>query len=157
MKLHISTGNTKLGEIPNISLPPITTCPIDVPCYFDCYCNKKTFYLKKAYKAWDENYELLTADPNNFFYQLDSWLSKNKPKYFRFHTGGDCPDQEYVNNIIHIAEHYENTKFLIFTKRYELDFYDGQVPNFKVKYSAWFNLIPNKKPIAWIYNKGGDS
>jgi len=156
MKLHISTGNSKLGKIPNISLPPIITCPDFIPCYYECYCNKNFFYLKKAKEKWNENYELLQCNPYEFFSQLQSFLQTKKPKYFRFHTGGDCPDQNYVDNIILIAEICKNTKFLIFTKRYSFNFYDGQVPNFKVKYSAWGRMVPYKKPVAWLYDGKGE-
>lgn len=36
MKLHVSKGNTKLGAVPSVSLPPIKSCG-DVLCIKDCY------------------------------------------------------------------------------------------------------------------------
>jgi len=50
--VKISNGNTKLGRIPNISLPPIKACGKDVPCKSDCYALKAYRQYPATRKAW---------------------------------------------------------------------------------------------------------
>lgn len=67
MKLHISNGNTKLGQVPNISFPPVKTCRKKVPCAKDgCYALKFYRMWPAVKNAWDENYKLYKKDPAQF-------------------------------------------------------------------------------------------
>ena len=147
-RINISLGNTKLGKVPNVSLPAIITCPPNVPCAKDCYCNSDVFYWKQAREKWEENYQLYQTDPYGYFAQLDKFLLKVKPKFFRYHVSGDAPNQLYVDNMLLLAAKHNKTNFLVFTKRFEL-FWE-KMPNFKVKYSAWGMDIPVKTPRAWV-------
>jgi hypothetical protein len=151
MKLNISLGNSKLGKIPNISLPAIITCPKEVPCIEDCYCNSEVFYWKLAREKWRENWELYQANPYEYFEQLDKFLAKIKPAYFRYHVSGDCPDQNYADNMYLISMRYPDTQFLVFTKRFDYDFHD--MPNLKIKYSVWPMWTTHKKPKAYVITK----
>ena len=40
MKVSISKGNSKMGAIPSVSLPPITTCAAGCTCAKKCYAAK---------------------------------------------------------------------------------------------------------------------
>lgn len=164
MQLHISLGNSKLGKIPNISLPAIITCPEGVPCAKECYCNSKVFYWERAREKWRENFELYQTDPLSYFLQLQNFLEKKKPDYFRWHISGDVPDLEYRNYMISLIEKFPDTLFLMFTKRYNWDFFEKELDNFKVKYSAWYfktggvlhYTVPPKTPIAWLFREGDE-
>ena len=40
-KVNVQRGNTKLGKVLNVSLPPGRTCPSQVPCFNQgCYARK---------------------------------------------------------------------------------------------------------------------
>jgi hypothetical protein len=69
--IHISKGNSKLGNIPNLSLPPVKACPNSKWCFqkelhLKCYAMK--FYIMRPLvkKAWDDNYQLAQENPNQF-------------------------------------------------------------------------------------------
>jgi len=40
MKVKISIGNTKMGKIPSVSLPPIKSCGNCKDCASKCYANR---------------------------------------------------------------------------------------------------------------------
>ena len=120
MKLHISKGNTKLGATPNVSLPPITTCRKDAPCFQKCYAKK--FY--KAYPtvktAWDENLDLWYDYRGQFTGELHEFLYRAKPRAFRWHVGGDIPSEDYLEMMLEVAATHPSTQFLCFTKQYDV-------------------------------------
>jgi len=158
IRLNISLGNTKLGKVPNVSLPAIKTCPPNIPCIKECYCNSNVFYWQMAREKWEENYQLYQTDPHGYFLQLNNFLVKKKPPYFRWHVSGDVPDEEYKNKMIRLMLIHPQTKFLMFTKRYSWNFHEAapltfskdELPNFKVKYSVWGTTVPVKIPRAWV-------
>jgi hypothetical protein len=137
MKLHISKGNMKLGNIPNLSLPPIETCAPHLPCFEKCYARKAYRCYPSARSAWDENLKLWQASPSRFILELSSWLSDNKPKYFRWHVGGDIPDEMYLKMMIAVAEVFRETKFLAYTKKLELFAHVHLPDNLMVILSRW--------------------
>ena len=121
MKIHVSKGNMKLGNIPNISLPPIVTCGKGRPCYEDCYAMKSYKQYPNVREAWDENLACWNSDTNwdsedTFVAQMMVWLTTKKPEYFRWHVGGDIPDVEYYATMCFLAGCHRGTKFLAFTK-----------------------------------------
>jgi hypothetical protein len=148
----ISEGNQKIGKIPNVSLPPVLSCVKGVPCASENLC-----YSLKAWRAYPNvrdarlhNWRVWLTRPHKYFGNISEFITKNNPQYFRFHVDGDIPDEQYFNRMIMLAEDYPNTKFLAFTKRYELPIHKSP-SNLTILPSAWpgYN-IPEFKRIAWM-------
>lgn len=92
-EVKISYGNSKIGRIANISLPPIMSCPKDVPCSIGCYALKSYRLYENVRKAWDWNLKLLKDDPYDYFGSLIDQLKRKKQlKRFRWHVSGDIVD-----------------------------------------------------------------
>jgi hypothetical protein len=122
MQLHVSTGNSKLGAIPSISLPPIKTCG-NVLCTDSCYALNITRRFEHVKLQWESNLEYYLNStyypfPGSYFGDLLTWIEKHKPSHFRFHIGGDCPDKNYLKGVYTIVTMIPNTNFMLFTKRY---------------------------------------
>lgn len=144
-KLSISRGNSKIGNIPNISLTPgpCGSCAKDVPCWAE---GKGTCYAHKAYQqypatraAWDGNLALLKKYPVEYWIDLDAFLHRTKKDRFLFHVGGDIPNRQYLTEMLKAAHDHDDIKFLCFTKRYDLA---GQAPvvrpdNLSLVISRW--------------------
>ena len=156
MKLKVSRGNSKIGEVPNISLPPVTTCQPGVPCVNDCYALKAYNRWPAPRNAWDSNLQLYTEDPERFFDELCIYLSLSNANRFRFFVGGDFPDIDFTAKVFDIATTYSDISFLAFTKRYDYMKELLQVipDNFKVVLSIWPGLpVPDltaSLPSAWL-------
>lgn len=120
----ISRGNTKLGAIPNVNLSPIKSCGNCSACAKDCYAMKAYRMYPNVRKAWDSNLEQARTDPATFFYEINGYLCKRKPKYFRWHSSGDILGQDYLDRMVQIARNRPETKFLCFTKMFWLDYYN---------------------------------
>ena len=146
MKLMISEGNSKIGAVPNISLPPGLSCAPCVPCFGDgCYAMKAYRMYPNVRTAWDGNLALWRGDPEAFSYELWAWLQSNHPRLFRWHVGGDIVDQAYADDVLGFAELFPTTKFLCFTKRYDLDFSE-KPDNLTIVISVWPGLaFPEEK------------
>jgi len=133
----ISKENSKLGKIANISLPPIVSCKKDVPCKKFCYAMKSYKCYPNVKIAWDHNYDLWKSDSKAYFDGIDEYLYNKMPMFFRWHVSGDIPNVDYLDNMIKLARDYKGTKFLAFTKQYEL-FKGKRIPsNLSIVFSAW--------------------
>ena len=154
MKLYISKGNTKLGNIPNLNLPPGISCRHDARCLVEgCYAQKAYRLYPSVRNAWNSNAAYYTTKPHLFFNGWSTWLYKNKPAYFRIHSAGDIPNQRYLIRLKWLAKLHPDTKFLCFTKRYRYDY--SHIPtNLKIVLSVWPSMkLPNnihKLPMAWL-------
>ena len=151
MKLFISKGNNKLGKIPNISLPPVITCINSFYCKQDCYALRIYIRTPIAKQRWDENYKLLKNNIIKYFLDLADYLHDNKPEYFRYHVAGDIINNNYFALMLSIADLNPNTKFLAFTKNFNLNFSD--IPdNLSIILSIFPNMpIPKiDLPKAWM-------
>jgi len=160
--ITISTNNSKLGIIPNLSLPPVKTCIKKPPCTNSCYARRVVLRYPNAKKAYENNLNALLSDSTAFFEEINHYLSLFSPKFFRIHSSGDFmigtikESQNYLNQWAMLADKFSDIKFLAFTKCYYLD-YSNIPDNFSVVFSAWFNYpmptLPNKiKGIAWVQN-----
>ena len=153
MLLKISSGNSKLGNVPNLSLPPITSCRPDVPCHSKCYAKKFYQMWPSVKAAWDSNMQLYDEDPDRFFHDLIVWLTMNKPPRFRLHVSGDFPDEMYFIRMCEAFEAQPQTQCLVFTKRYD---YPLRIApeNMKVVLSLWPGLtkpeIAEELPCAYL-------
>ena len=116
-------GNTKLGAaIMNLSLTPIITCHPKVPCKSMCYALRAYNRWPSVKKAWDHNTMLWMNNPGAFEDSLKKAIDKENPNRFRWHVGGDIPDQRYLDMIYGTAMLFPATRFLVFTKRYDLNY-----------------------------------
>lgn len=153
MRLKISKGNTKLGGIPNLNLPPVITCPTGTPCTKDCYALKAWKQYPNVRSAWSSNLEFYNENRDEYFNDLLVYVVENKPKLIRIHSAGDMPDEAYWFALRNMAAMTPNTQYLVFTKRYNFN-YEYIHPNISLVLSIWPGLaLPNNKdlPWAWLY------
>ncbi len=141
MKVKISLGNTKMGKIPSVSLPPIKACGNCKACAKHCYAMKAYRQYPAVKAAYDNNYELAINNGGEYFVQIDQYLQANKPKLFRWHVAGDILDLNYFDAMVSFAYQFQKTNFLVFTKMYNIiDEYLVNYsipPNLKLFYSVW--------------------
>jgi hypothetical protein len=141
MKTHISDGNDKIGNMPNVSLAPCKGCGPDAPCKKDCYAMKAYRMYPSTKVAWDDNLGMANKDRDAFFADIDSFLAgkRKAPRFFRWHVAGDIQDADYLRRMIAIAKKFPETKFLAFTKRHDIiKAYKGDVPeNMEIVLSMW--------------------
>lgn len=150
-QIVISDGNSKIGKIPNVSLPPVLSCAKDVPCA------KEGCYSMKSWKAWPSvkaarlhNWEVWLTNPEKYFKDISDYLTKYNTPYFRFHVDGDIPDTTYFQRMTRLADEHPNTRFLAFTKRYTLPI-EQRPCNLSIIPSAWPGFkIPEFKRTAWM-------
>lgn len=163
MKISISTGNTKMGAIPSVSLPPITTCPKGAPCAKKCYAKRLYCRYPSVKTAYDNNLEIFNTDPNEYFNQIESAVKMSR--FFRFHVSGDIPSADYFKRMIELADRNPHCEILAFTKQYDIVNYCMTKhliipilpPNLHVIFSEWGNApIPNPHnlPTAAVIFKG---
>jgi hypothetical protein len=150
-QVKISSGNTKLGNMHNISLTPIKGCVNCQACKKSCYALKAYKMYANTRKAWNGNLRLARKDRCEYFAQIYLYLMKHKPKFFRWHVAGDILDQAYLDAMIGVAIDTPQTKFLCFTKAHHLNFKD--LPeNLSIVLSMWPTMpIPAiNLPKAWM-------
>jgi hypothetical protein len=153
MKLKVSLGNSKIGKVPNVSLPPISTCRADPPCAKDCYANKLYRMYPNVKAAWDSNLALYQEAPDQFFGELSMYLTFHKPERFRLFVSGDFPDEVFFVRVMDVFASYPMTQVLCFTKRYEFPLYVAP-PNVNLVLSLWPGLtipdIAQDFACAWL-------
>lgn len=157
MKVKLSRGNKKLGKRKTltINLSPIGTCQ-GMPCFNsgECYCLKAIRQYKNVRAIWMDNYLGWFFNPDNFFKTIEEEIKKRKPKFFRWHSAGEIPSQDYFERMKKIAKDNPKTSFLCYTKRYDLVF--GIIPkNLQIIISAYPGIKIKKSlrrrfPIAWF-------
>lgn len=164
-KIHISKGNTKLGNIPNWSLTPGKTCS-KVACNT---CLKEGCYAMKAYrmypsvkKAWDENTIFAMGEQIDLLNELIKYFEKFKGQYFRIHQAGDFVSVKYFSVWVAIAILFPNIQFMAYTKQFDIlaeygyKYGFAKIPdNFKIYLSAWTDYVPPSGlrkyfPVAWL-------
>ena len=153
MKVKISNGNTKLGGTMNISLPPGLSCRTGIPCFNDgCYARKSYRMYPNVKRAWDHNYDLYHTDPEEYFDSISD--EAMKADFFRWHVSGDIINQKYFDGMVDVAEMEVLTKFLVFTKKYDLDFSEAP-DNLQVVLSTWPGLeLPEDESLLWAWLLG---
>ena len=149
--ITISMENTKMGCVPSFSLPPV------VSCNAAAQCTKSGCYMKRLLKirpSWkrsvDKNYKIVTEHLDDFYRQLNGWLSMYQPKAFRFHVSGDFFSYDYLDICVAIARNNPKVKFFAFTKQWDIIYqYDkdfGFPNNFSIILSAWLPRMKDWKP-----------
>lgn len=147
----ITGGNNKLGKIPNVSTLPRSTCNPKAPCFKGCYARKFVYLFPGVKRAWGNNTKIVREDRDGYFNALEQFLDRKHPKLFRFHVGGDIPDQDYLNRMKRLARRYPKTRFMTFTKQHGLD-YRNMPRNLNIVFSYWYGWgrINPYKPIALV-------
>jgi hypothetical protein len=151
MNIYISPGNTKTGKIPSFSLPAGVSCVPEIPCYEDgCSGRRTECFRQAALRTRTDNYQALLEDMPGAFHRIGGYLQYTQPSFFRVGISGDFylgdQSQYYLEYWFQAANHHPQTKFLAFTKFYDLDF--SNCPNnFSVVWSAWPSYeIPDQVP-----------
>lgn len=166
--MKVTNGNTKLSSsIPSINLPAGITCRADAPCKKECYARKGNFAYRPVKECYTNNLNHYLKDPTGYFDEIIKFF--NQPlaiyRYARWHSSGDIVDMQYLNGMCRVAHKCKRTKFLCFTKKYELvNKYldnDGCIPpNLHIVFSGWdkdwtFDN-PYNLPTAYVRFKNDD-
>lgn len=160
-RVSISKGNSKMGAIPSVSLPPIITCAKGCTCAKKCYAAKLCRIYGTVRKAYARNLEILKNDIDNYFLQVKAAAMVSK--YFRFHVSGDIPDMNYLDRMVKLAQELPGTTFLAFTKQYNFinNFLQyARIPdNLKIIFSEWPGMAMDNRynlPVAHVIFKGSE-
>ena len=149
--VRISTGNSKLGILPNISLSPCAACRKDAPCKTQCYARKAFRQYTTVRNAWSGNLRKARKSQTRYFAAIRSYLATYRPSFFRWHVAGDILDQPYLARMKSIAREFPAIRFLAFTKMHELSY--RQIPeNLTIVFSMWPSWGNTRKhmPRAWF-------
>ena len=160
-EVFFSDGNTKMGNVPSVSLPPVKTCHNCAECSKKCYAKRIYARLPVCKNQYDSNYELYKSDPKKYFEDINTVLKNST--FFRFHVSGDIPDAEYFEGMIKACRKNKHCKVLCFTKNYEVvnNFLKARrkLPvNLHLIFSIWDNTPyenPYKLPTAHVLYKDG--
>lgn len=152
--VKVSTTVSKLGgTIPTVNLPAGITCRPDAPCAKQCYALRGNFTRNNVKARHAENLDAYLLNPKTYFETINRFLKAPTItyKYFRWHSSGDIVDMQYLHLMCQLAKKNRSTRFLCFTKKYELcNSYiekGGVIPkNLIIVWSMWGefgNDIPN--------------
>lgn len=162
MLVKISLTNSKLGAaIPSVNLPAGVTCRADAPCQKGCYAKRGNWNYKNVKTSLENNFNVFKNDPKAYFDDIISQLNNDDItyKFFRWHSSGDIVNLEYLKGIIRVAESCPQTKFLCFTKKFNLvnmylEFNPNIPSNLKIVFSAWDNTFkvnnPFNLPVTYV-------
>ncbi len=169
-KLHISTGNTKIGKgVYNFSTLPgndenlltlkdgtvLTNVPGTCSKHCDGCFNGGCYAVKSALlhnnvviKAWGDNTLLLRQ--GTLWGQLDDYVSqhKDKIKLFRINVSGEAESVKDFEEWNKIALRYPSISFGLYTKNFEdldrfMQKHGDTAPNFCINISQW-NHVADK-------------
>lgn len=155
----MSEGNTKIGNVPNVSLPPRKSCAgCRKYCFKDCYAWKSYHQYPEVRHHWEHNYRHVKRNPRGFFEAIEQNLRRKKNwTFFRWHVGGDILNHDYFERMVVVAQHLPDKKFLVFTKQYGIinDYANENEipPNLAVIFSSWPKRPlenPHHFPVAWM-------
>lgn len=160
--ISISKGNSKLGQIPSVSLPAVKTCRV-CDCARICYARKLERLRPTVRKAYQRNLDALIESPDVYWREVEAAIMMSR--FFRFHVSGDIPYYDYLVKMMEIAGRNPHCQILCFTKRYEfvnhfVDSCPGQeVPsNLHIIFSDWPGTeMPNPHhfPVAYVRFRDG--
>ena len=160
--VKVSKGNSKLGQIPSVSLPSIKTCR-NCACREKCYAQKLERLRPSVKNAYEHNLGVLLSDPTTYWREVEASVMMSR--FFRFHVSGDIPTQEYLANMVAVAGRNSHCEILCFTKRYEMvnEFIEnnGELPsNLHMIFSGWIGLDmvnPFSLPEAHVRYRDGST
>ena len=160
LKVKFSNGNSKMGNILSVSLPPIVTCKNCSSCAKKCYAAKLCRIYPSVKNAYQNNLDVLNANRDLYFEQIR--VNASMVRFFRYHVSGDIVDIDYLDKMCKVARSCKNTTFLAFTKNYDdinRYFENHRKPqNLKLIFSLPFDgaIIdnPHNLPTARVILKG---
>lgn len=105
---------------------------------------------KEVIKTRAINSAIYHEDPERYFKEIDGYLDYRFPRAFRFHIGGDIQDKWYLDKMCEIARKHKDTKFLAFTKMFDVcnEYLDegNTIPeNMHILFSGWLGLKMDNK------------
>lgn len=161
MNISISSWNIKMGKIPSVSLPAITTCRKDCSCCRKCYAARLEKLRPQVRNAYKRNLEILETSPADYWREVEAVIMLSR--FFRFHVSGDIPDSEYFRNMVDVSRKNKHCEILCFTKKYNIvnDYINngGEIPeNLHLIFSGWRGLEmdnPHNLPEAHVLYKDG--
>lgn len=153
-KIHLSDGNVKVPFL-NISLPPVLSCPKNIPCARDCYAMKAWRMYPSVRAAWGENWEFVQHDIDGYFSEISQAVTRSRRPYFRWHVAGDIPSRSYLQGMISLAKVHAGVNFLAYTKT---DYWKEKLPsNLIMLHSLWLDQAPEKSESSFkVYFKASD-
>ena len=160
--VKISRGNSKLGQIPSVSLPSVITCR-ECACQNKCYARKLERLRPAVRNAYKHNLDVLNNDPHTYWREVEASIMMSR--FFRFHVSGDIPSFKYLINMVEIARRQPHCEILCFTKKYNLvnEFIEqgGELPgNLHMIFSGWVGLEmanPFSLPEAHVRYRDGST
>ena len=160
--VKISSGNSKMGSVPSVSLPSIKTCR-QCACQSKCYAQKLERLRPAVRNAYQHNLEVLINEPETYWREVEASIMMSR--FFRFHVSGDIPTAEYLANMVAVAGRNSHCEILCFTKRYEMvnEFIEqnGELPsNLHMIFSGWIGLDmvnPFSLPEAHVRYRDGST
>ena len=163
MNVKISTGNSKMGAIPSVSLPAGVTCRTDCECSNKCYAKRLERMRPSVRQAYKHNYDLLNSDSDTYWREVEASIMMSR--FFRYHVSGDIPDNVYFAHMIEVAQRNPHCEMLCFTKKYDIvnEFLDfgGTIPqNLHIIFSGWrdINMVnPYNLPEAHVCYRDGST
>lgn len=166
--MKVTNGNSKLSaSIPSINLPAGITCRADAPCSKGCYAKKGNFMYKNIRDCYMQNLVDYKNNPTKYFDDIIKFFNQDLAifRYARWHSSGDIVDINYLNGMCKVASKCKQTKFLCFTKKYEIvnEYLDkgGVIPtNLHIVFSGWDKNWhfdnPHNLPTAFVRFKDDD-
>lgn len=163
LHVSISRGNSKMGAVPSVSLPPVKTCSPEAVkfCGRKCYVKRYVMRRQKTVgAAYERNLYILQNDPEKFWREVNAAVAM--ATHFRFGVSGDIPDVYYLANMITIASNNPHCQILCFTKQYKI--VNTHLPrcilpdNLHIIFSAWKGLPmenPYNLPEAHVFYRDG--
>lgn len=158
--VKFSSGNTKMGAIPSVSLPSIKTC-VQCDCNQKCYAKKLERLRPAVRNAYQHNLNVYNSEPDIFWREVEASIMMTR--FFRFHVSGDIPDKYYLEKMIEVTQRNPHCQVLCFTKKFELvNSYissNGKIPdNLHLIFSAWDNYVMDNRfelPVAYVRFRDG--
>ena len=163
-ELHvtISRGNSKMGAIPSLSLPPFVSCsPAACKlCGKKCYARRIVARRKTVKDAYEKNLYLLKNEPEKFWREVNGALAM--ATHFRFGVSGDIYNADYFEHIVELTRKNKQCEVLCFTKQFDIvNAYleHHRLPkNLHLIFSAWKGLDmpnPHNLPEAHVLFRDG--
>ena len=139
-EITVSNRNSKMGEIPSVSLAPVITCANCAKCAKNCYALHGRFCFSSAQKSLAKNTAMAKCYPQSYWNQVNKAVSLSR--FFRFHVAGDFISYDYFRHVVDIATLNPHCKILAFTKQYQMvndwiDSYGCLPENLQIIFSRW--------------------
>ena len=144
LHVSISKGNSKMGAVQSVSLPPFKTCsPAACKlCGKKCYVRRIIARRKTVREAYERNLLILRTDPEKFWREVSAAIAMTT--HFRFGVSGDIADIDYLTHMVELARKHKHCELLCFTKQFDIvnEFLKThRLPkNLHLIFSAWKGL-----------------